>query len=149
MPNYDIHSDTPFKFLVVLGKMTRALEEQLHQHFEAFGLTKTEFAVLDALATHEKLAIQKIGEIVLISSGGITHVVGGLIKKGLVVKEQCTVDKRKFYARLSEEGRLFWEDYLPHHSAFIESLFNEFDQEQLTQLIQLMKHLGRHIIKQS
>ena len=109
------------------------------------GLTSTEFAVLDALYTHERLPIQEIGSIVLITSGAITHVLRGLEKKGLVVREQSKNDKRKFYAQLTAEGQRFWQAYVPKHQEFIRSLFESFDPNMLEQLTQLMKALGRFL----
>lgn len=149
MDPFDIHKAPPFRFFVVFNKLNKTLQGILKEHFNEHQLTSTEFAVLDALATHQKLPIQEIGSIVLITSGAITHVLRGLEKKGLVKREQATTDKRMYYAQLTEEGKSFWEAYVPHHQQFIRNLFREFDLNELTQITELLKKLGLYLTNQS
>lgn len=145
MDPMDIHQAPPFKFLVVFNKLNKSLQVKLKDHFHEHGLTPTEFTVLDALYTHKRLPIQEIGSIVLITSGAITHVLRGLEKKGFVIREQAKSDRRMYYAMLTEKGIQFWEDFVPNHQGYIRKLFEPFDIDQLEQLTNLMKALGRYL----
>lgn len=142
----DIHKAAPFRFFVVFNKLNKTLQQVLKDHFAAYQLTPTEFAVLDALATHDKLPIQEIGAIVLITSGAITHVLRSLEKKGLVLRKQSSADKRMYYAQLTEEGKAFWERFVPHHQAYVRQLFKDYDLQALDALTDQLKALGLFLL---
>jgi DNA-binding MarR family transcriptional regulator len=90
-------------FLRAHASLTRALDEEL-RHEE--GLSLSEYDVLVQLAdTPEgRLRMAELADAVLLSRSGLTRLVDGLERRGLVERARCPEDARGLHAVLTPEG---------------------------------------------
>ena len=86
------------KALSAYVKLMRAAESitaRAHRHLSSFGLTISQFGVLEALFHLGPLSQKDIGQKILRSSGNITMVIDNLEKRGLVRRERDRQDRRQ------------------------------------------------------
>jgi DNA-binding MarR family transcriptional regulator len=84
--------------------LRRELEARL---LAALGLTVKDYEVLLTLARADDGALRRVdlAEEALLSPSGVTRLLDGLERLGLVGKGQCETDARVTYAVITDEGR--------------------------------------------
>ena len=90
-------------FLRAHASVTRALNAEL---VAEHGLTLNDYEVLLKLAQAEGRRLRRVdlAERVLLTASGITRLLEGLERQGLVRKASCSSDGRVVYAELTDEG---------------------------------------------
>ena len=126
------------RFLRAHAAITRELSTRLEaQH----GLTLSDFDVLVQLYFAEGRAMRRvdIARQVLLTASGITRLLDGLERGGLVEKKACATDARVSYAVLTEAGVQKIEAAREMHLRDVEELFgssfNASEREQLAELL--------------
>jgi MarR family 2-MHQ and catechol resistance regulon transcriptional repressor len=137
--------DTSLKLFVVLSRAFRSIGDQTNKSIQRFNLNPTEFAVLELLFHKGDTPLQQIGGKILIASGSITYVVDKLEKKGLLVRKQCSKDRRVTYASLTESGKEYMEEIFPQHERFVHEIQSGLTLEEKEDLIVLLKKLGHGV----
>jgi DNA-binding MarR family transcriptional regulator len=129
------------RFLRAHAAVTRELSARLeNQH----GLTLSDFDVLVQLyyAPDRRMRRVDIARSVLLTASGITRLLDGLERAGLVEKARCETDARVTYAVLTSGGSTAFEAALASHQADIEELFaSKFDADERAQLSELLGRL--------
>jgi MarR family 2-MHQ and catechol resistance regulon transcriptional repressor len=128
---------------VALTRATQWLNAHTDKDIRQYGLTRTEFGVLELLYHKGSQPIQQICGKVLMSSGNITYVIDKLEKKGFVSRRASTEDRRLIYAEITEPGSQFIEEVFPKHTAVIEQAMAGLSAEEKAVAAQLMKKLGK------
>jgi DNA-binding MarR family transcriptional regulator len=107
-----------------------------------YGLSPAEFEVLVTLrgvARPHKLMPTELYGAVLMSSGGLTKVLQGLERRGLITRAEGKVDRRSKPVRLTAKGRALAEramsDVLETSRRLIRSGLSEAEIEWLTKLL--------------
>ena len=129
------------RFLRAHAALTRELSSRLEALHE---LTLSDFDVLVQLYYAEGRRMRRIdlARSVLLTASGITRLLDGLERSGLVAKERCASDARVTYAVLTESGMRKIEDARESHLADIEELFgSRFSPEERDQLADLLARL--------
>ena len=109
------------------------------------GLTISDYEVLLRLSWDPECRLRRVdlAEQVLLTASGITRLLDGLERGGLVAREPCGSDRRVVYAVLTDAGRAKVEEATATHFAQIDELFAErFDRDELAELTSLMGRLG-------
>src|SRR5262249_49833940 len=117
--------------LVFTNATTRALDEALSA---AHGISVKEFDVLITLfnAPDGRLRMAALGERVVLSPSGVTHLVPRLERDGLVQRIVDEGDRRSFFAALTPAGRQRLRDSRPTHNEVIrEHLTRRLTAKQL------------------
>jgi DNA-binding MarR family transcriptional regulator len=128
-------------FLRAHAAITRQLDREL---VAEHGLTINDYEVLVHLsrAEHKMLRRVDLAERVLLTPSGITRLLDGLERSGLVSKASCDSDARVVYAKLTEKGAKRLESASKSHLASVRSLFGErFDEEELERLSEFLSRL--------
>ena len=126
------------RFLRAHAALTRELSARLEALHE---LTLSDFDVLVQLYYAEGRRMRRIdlARSVLLTASGITRLLDGLERCGLVAKDRCDSDARVTYAVLTESGVKKIEEARESHLADIEELFGSRfspqEREQLTELL--------------
>ena len=107
----------------------------------AHGLTVNDYEVLLALARAPERRMRRVdlaGQ-VLLTQSGITRLLQGLERAGLVERASCDTDRRVVYACLTDDGHARLREASRTHLDDIRSLFvARFSEEQLDQLDMLL-----------
>lgn len=126
------------RFLRAHAAITRELGARLEAEH---GLTMSDYDVLIQLYFAEGRAMRRIdiARQVLLTASGITRLLDGLERCGLVAKKACESDARVSYAVLTEEGIRKVETARDSHLADIDELFGSklapAEREQLAELL--------------
>jgi DNA-binding MarR family transcriptional regulator len=91
-------------------------------------ISAREFDVLINLdnAFGRRLRMTELANVAMLSSGGLTRLVGRLEERGFVQRDQDTVDARAFHAGLTATGRALLADARITHDAVVHDLFGAY-----------------------
>jgi len=78
----------------------------------------------------------------LLTAGGVTRLLDGLERDGLVAREECASDRRVSYAVLTEAGRDKLREASKSHTRQIRELLGgTYEDDELVQLVALLDRL--------
>lgn len=108
---------TSLKLFVVLSKAYKTVMDRAVKDMKQYGLSPSEFMILEVLYTKGKIPLQQIGGKILVTSGSITYNIDKLENKGLLKRVPCEEDRRVIYAEITAEGielfdRIFFRNML-------------------------------------
>ncbi len=121
---------------------TRQLNAQL---IADHGLTMADYDVLLHLAWAPQRRMRRVdlADQVLLTASGVTRLLDGLERAGLVERSGCETDRRVVYAVLTESGleklREASESHIPQVEAFLAA---RFDEQELADLRQSLARLA-------
>jgi DNA-binding MarR family transcriptional regulator len=128
-------------FLRAHSAITRQLNaDLLNEH----GLTLSDYEVLLRLSREEHGMMRRVdlAESVVLTASGITRLLDGLQRAGLVEKASCPSDARVSYAKLTEAGREKLEAAAVTHLAGVDELFtSRFSEAELETLGEFLSRL--------
>jgi DNA-binding MarR family transcriptional regulator len=122
---------------------TRRLNAQLTAEH---GLTINDFEVLLRLARAPDRRMRRVdlAQQVLLTASGVTRLLDGLERSGLVERDSCDTDRRVVYAVLTDAGLQKIGAASASHFAQVDEMFGaHFDQSELEQLSSLLARLDR------
>jgi DNA-binding MarR family transcriptional regulator len=119
----------------------RSLDAQLQGEH---GLTVNDYGTLLMLAGAEGARMRRVdlADALQLTASGVTRLLGGLERAGLVEAATCPSDRRVTYAALTAAGRRRLEEASGSHIAAIRALFEErYTPEELATLSELLSRL--------
>jgi DNA-binding MarR family transcriptional regulator len=135
------HLEPWIRFLRAHASLTRQLSTRLEAEH---GLTLRDFDVLAQLAYAPDRQLRRIdlARGVLLSPSGITRLLDGLERAGLVEKGTCASDARVTYAVLTEAGFEAFSAARRAHVRDVDALFtSRFEPHEREQLAELLGQL--------
>lgn len=117
------------------SEATRSLAEQ--------GLSSSQFGVLEALYHVGPMCLSELAQKILKTSGNLTMVVGNLEKRGLVIRQQQSEDRRFVTAAITDKGRKLMARIFPAHLERIVELMERLSPAQQEELGRLCRRLGK------
>jgi DNA-binding MarR family transcriptional regulator len=124
------------------ASLTRELSAELQQEH---GLTINDYEVLLHLSRADGNRLRRVdlAERVLLTASGITRLLDGLERGGLVCRETCPGDARVSYAKLTDDGREKLRSAGGTHVRGIDVLFNaRYSDEERATLAELLGRLS-------
>lgn len=128
-------------FLRAHAAITRALSADLQREH---GLTLNDYEVLLHLSHADEGALRRVdlAEKVLLTASGITRLLEGLERSGLVCKQTCPTDARVVYAQITDDGRARLAEAAVTHLRGIDELFTgRYSESELASLAELLSRL--------
>ena len=107
-----------------------------------FGLTESQFNVLDALYHLGPLSQKELGFKLLKSGGNITMVIDNLEKDSYVERIRGAEDRRIFFVHLTKKGGERLEEVLISQVYLITSEMNRLSKKEQIELQRLCKKIG-------
>ena len=107
-------------------------------------LTINDYEALLVLANAEGRRMRRtdLAQSLQLTASGITRLLDGLERAGLVCKAQCRSDARVAYAVLTEAGEAKLREASRSHAVAVEALFGErYEGDELAQLVELLGRL--------
>lgn len=121
--------------------VTRQLSAQLSAD-HGVSLNAYEALLLLARAPDSRLRRVDLANTLLLTAGGVTRLLDGLEREGLVAREECSIDRRVTYAVLTKAGRDKLREASKSHTRQIRQLLGGvYDDDELAQLAALLDRL--------
>jgi DNA-binding MarR family transcriptional regulator len=130
-------------FLLSHAAITRELDADL---VSRHGLTSRDYAVLLFLAQEpeRRLAMSELAERTMLTRSGVTRLVDGLCRIGLLERVSCESDLRVSYAQLTDAGyKRLVEAGRTHAEGIHNAFLRHFSEEETEQLAELLGRLPR------
>ena len=124
------------------ASVTRQLSAQLS---DEHGLTISDYEVLLFLARAPDRRLRRVdlAERILLTASGVTRLLDGLERGGLVERASCSDDRRVVYAVLTEAGLAKVREASTSHVAQIEEFFGRrYEKHELDELATLLARIG-------
>ena len=138
-------TSTAIDAFVRLVRANAAVTRQLSAQLSAdHGLNISAYEALLQLARapESKLRRVDLANGLLLTAGGVTRLLDGLEREGLVAREECSTDRRITYAVLTEAGRAKLHEATKSHTVQIRELLEgPYDEDELAQLVSLLDRL--------
>jgi DNA-binding MarR family transcriptional regulator len=128
-------------FLRAHAAITRELSVDLQREH---GLTLNDYEVLLHLSHADGGRLRRVdlAERVILTASGITRLLEGLERAGLVRKENCASDARVTYAKITPDGRAKLREAAKTHLRGLDELFvGRYSESELTTLADLLSRL--------
>jgi DNA-binding MarR family transcriptional regulator len=121
--------------------VTRQLSAQLSAD-HGLNLSAYEALLTLAKAPDSRLRRVDLANGLVLSAGGVTRLLDGLERDGLVGREECSSDRRVSYAVLTDAGRSKLREASKSHTRQIRELVGgPYDEAELEQLVALLNRL--------
>src|SRR5436190_3536114 len=138
-------TSTAIDAFVRLVRAHAAVTRQLNAQLSAdHGLSISAYEALLRLAKAPDSRMRRVdlaGEL-LLTAGGVTRLLDGLERDGLVARDVCSSDRRVSYAVLTEAGRDKLREASKSHTRQIRELLGgPFDEDELAHLVALLDRL--------
>jgi len=130
---------------IKLIRSAESLSSKLNLMLSNYGLTESQFGVLDSLYHLGPMKQKEIGKKILKSGGNITMVINNLEKRGMVERRKGEKDKRQFIIHLTSKGRKSFQELIPHIAKKIKKHFEILDKDEQKELQRLCKIVGLQI----
>lgn len=108
-----------------------------------FGLSASQFGVLETLAARGPVHQQELAEALGRSKAQMTAIIDALEERELVRRERHATDRRFISVYLTEAGHVMLADASPARTDAVVSLMRELSGEQKTRLTRLCRKLLR------
>jgi MarR family transcriptional regulator, 2-MHQ and catechol-resistance regulon repressor len=128
---------------LVMNKAIQAIQKYTLGRIQDAGLGDSDFRVLEVLLHKGPLPVNTIGPKVNLTPGSISVAVDRLYEKGLVSRVESTEDRRIRIVALTPSGRDLILPVFRKHAADIRRVFAEVSSDQLEQLEEILKQVGR------
>ena len=132
--------DVFVRLLRAHAAVTRLLSAQLqHEH----GLTINAYEALLQLSRAESpMRRVDLANSLLLTASGVTRLLDGLERAGLVARKACPSDARASYSELTDAGHAKLREASGSHIAAVRALLEErFEHDELEQLASLLDRL--------
>jgi DNA-binding MarR family transcriptional regulator len=138
-------SSTAIDAFVRLVRANAAVTRQLSAQLSAdHGLNISAYEALLQLAWAPEAKLRRVdlANGLLLTAGGVTRLLDGLERDGLVARGECSTDRRITYAVLTEAGRAKLGEATKSHTRQIRELLGgPYDEAELAQLVALLDRL--------
>lgn len=129
------------KMVIALSKSLNAHNRAALEVFRKYGLTMTQFAVLEALYHKGPMKIGEITEKILSTAGNMTVVIQNLERDGLIDCRQHPEDSRARLVSLTERGETTLRELFPSYLEAVKNVFSPLSGDEQQLVTQLLKKL--------
>ena len=127
---------------IKLIRSAESLSSKINLELSEYGLTESQFGVLEALLHLGPMKHKEIGKKILKSGGNITMVINNLERRELVLRKRGEQDKRQFIIHLTSKGKNKILETLPQIFKSIKKYFEILSDEEQKDLQRLCKIVG-------
>ncbi|MDO6707366.1 MarR family winged helix-turn-helix transcriptional regulator [Photobacterium sp. 1_MG-2023] len=128
--------------LIALRQIIRAIDLHSRQLNKSTGLTGPQLVLMKAIRDSGEVTIRQLSKNTNMSQATATTILDRLEKRGLVVRERSTLDKRKVHAHLTDEGKVYLDKApLPLQESFV-SRFQKLDEWEQSLLLSSVQRIS-------
>ena len=125
--------------------------EKPHKYAEDDSLYMREVHFVVEVGSMESPTMSEMATRLNVTQGAVTQMATRLEKKGYVIRQKDTQDKRVTTISLTEKGRILCDEHIAYDQkehAIVSEMLNEFSDEELEKLIRYEKIMWEIFTKQ-
>lgn len=134
--------DTLNHVLVNLFRDVNDMEQKAIITSEFKDITNNDMHVMDAIGIQAPKNMSSIARELSVTVGTLTISMNSLVKKGYVVRQRSSEDRRVVYISLSEKGIKAYHHHKKFHAQMIDGAVKELTKDELEALIKAMTKLS-------
>ena len=115
--------------------------EYLKQYASTYSVNKTQLRALIIIKNNGAISMTDLCNKLNIEKGSLTSMVDDLTKKGYVMREKDTVDKRKYLITITESGEVIASDFVDKLKLGLEEKLIKLTEEDMKKYINAVKTL--------
>ena len=128
--------------LVSLFRDVNDIEQKAIIISEFSDITNNDMHVIDAIGIDRPKNMSSIARELSVTVGTLTISVNSLVKKGYVVRNRSSEDRRVVFISLSEKGVKAYYHHKKFHEQMIDSVVKELTEEELEALVKALTKLN-------
>lgn len=141
--SYGKEHDLNLKLLISLSRSLSMVHKETMRNMKEFGLTPSQFMVLEVLYHKGDMRVCEITEKILTSGGNMTVVIQNLLKENYVIKKETPGDRRSYRLSLTEKGKNIMEEVFPKHLNIMKDTMEGLEEVEKQTLIELLRKMQR------
>ena len=134
--------ETLNEVLVSLFRDVNDIEQKAIITSEFSDITNNDMHVIDAIGIDRPKNMSSIARELSVTVGPLTISVNSLVKKGYVVRNRSSEDRRVVFISLSEKGVKAYYHHKKFHEQMIDSVVKELTEEELEALVKALTKLN-------
>ena len=134
--------ETLNEVLVSLFRDVNDIEQKAIITSEFEDITNNDMHVIDAIGIDRPKNMSSIARELSVTVGTLTISVNSLVKKGYVVRNRSSEDRRVVFISLSEKGVKAYYHHKKFHEQMIDSVVKELTEEELEALVKALTKLN-------
>ena len=135
-------NETLNEVLVKLFRDINTIEERAIRTEEYRDMTANDMHVIEAIGTGEPKSMSSVAKALSVTVGTLTISVNSLVKKGYVIRQRSSEDRRVVLIFLSALGKDVFEHHARFHQSMIDGIVKELSQEELEALTRALTKLN-------
>ena len=138
------HRDLIAQVLVALRTADRAICAQTSETLARYGLTTSQFGVLEALYANGELRVCELVRARLSTSGNMTVILRNMERDGYVQRRPDPDDGRSSFVSLTDKGRAVVSRIMPERLARMSHVVDGLDDAEQRELVELLGRIAQH-----
>ncbi len=122
--------------------VARMMRREFDQGFRNFGISYVEFKILSLLESRGPMTMVNIADELIMTKAGVTLLTDRLEGRKLVARARKEGDRRLIYVATTANGRELFKRANAHYLSMVGSKFDVLNDEDITQLIEIMKKMN-------
>ncbi len=133
--------------MVTLKRTLSELSNLFDSMYGDLNLTPGRLNILMVLNAQESgaLPLSELGDYLVVTRANITGLVDGLVRDGLVQRNDHPGDRRMVLAELTKKGKEFMAWFAPRHHEITKQIVACFTTKEKRQLVDLLDKLRAHV----
>lgn len=124
---------------VIEGRVKGLLREKFDSTLPRFDLLASLYMIPSD--TKRGMTMSELSKRMMVTNGNLTGLVDRLARERLISRTVDPKDRRTQLVKITEKGRVVFDEMTPDHSEWIGSMFAELDAEECKQLYKLVGKL--------
>lgn len=133
--------ETLNEVLVSLFRDVNEIEQKAIITSEFEDITNNDMHVIEAIGMEAPKNMSAIARELSVTVGTLTISMNSLVKKGYVVRQRSSEDRRVVYISLSEKGMMAYYHHEKFHKQMIDGIVKELTKEELEALVMALTKL--------
>lgn len=134
--------ETLNEVLVSLFRDVNDIEQKAIITSEFEDITNNDMHVIEAIGIDTPKNMSSIARVLSVTVGTLTISMNSLVKKGYVVRQRSSEDRRVVYISLSEKGVKAYYHHKKFHEQMIDGVVKELTEEELEALVKALTKLN-------
>lgn len=134
--------ETLNELLVRLFKDIMEIEGKCLVTEEFKDLSYNDFHVIEAIGVNEPKTMTTVAKLMGVTTGTLTKAMDGLTRKGYVIRERSTRDKRVVWVYLTDTGKAAYKHHEEFHHEMIAQIKSQLTEQETPILIYALAKLA-------